>query len=213
VDRRCLSAITRWALLVVAAIFAASCTTQRVTEPPQTATEQLVVSAAVDHAVDNLRPAIAPGAKIFVDDRFVDMRDDAAIVPKYAIGAVRELILRAGGRLVDDRKRADLVAELRTGAQSIDRRTFLVGIPAIPIPVPTTGILTTPELPLYRRDLQRGISTLALTIYGAKSGMLAAATGPVYGSSHYVRGAFLLLFSWDQDDVMPADIANPPTEP
>jgi hypothetical protein len=103
---------------ILAALCLVGCTTEHVTEPLQTATEQLAVSGAVDHAVGNLKLALARGAKVFVDTGYVDTPDDKDVVlPKYMVGAVRDLILRSGGYLVDDKKSADVVAELRTGAQ------------------------------------------------------------------------------------------------
>src|SRR5580692_9374779 len=140
----------------------AGCTTVRLTEPSQTATEQLLVSTAVDHAIGNLKPVIAPGSKVFVDSTYFDT-DSSIVLPKYTIGAVRDLVLRAGGDLVDDRKQADLIVEMRNGAQSIDHKSFLIGIPSIPVPIPLTGTVQTPELALFKRDNQQGISKVALT--------------------------------------------------
>jgi hypothetical protein len=196
-----------------AALMLAGCSTEHVTEPTQTATEQLTVSTAVDHAVGNLNLALPRGAKVFVDTSYVDLPGDDkdVVLPKYMIGTVRDLILRSGAALVDDKKAADLIAELRLGAQSADHRSFLIGIPSITLPVLLTGAVTTPEVALYKRDLQRGISKLALTIYSAKTGALTQSTGPTYGDSHYIRYTALLLFSWSDQNIMPEIIANPGT--
>jgi hypothetical protein len=179
----------------------AGCSTERLTEPPQTATEQLLVSTAVDHAVGALKPPIKPGSKVFVDGQFFDA--DNVVLPKYTIGAIRDLILRSGGDLVDDRKTADQIVELRDGTQSIDHHGLLIGLPAIPIPVPAVGTMTTPEVALFKRDRQKGISKIALTVYDAKSGALAGSTGAVYGTSHDTSWTVLLLINWDTDDISP----------
>jgi hypothetical protein len=193
-----------------AAPLLAGCTSEHVTEPLQTATEQLVVSTAIDHAVGNLKPALARGTKVFVDPQFVDTPDDKSVIlPKYMVGTVRDLILRAGGSLVDDRKSADFIAELRTGAESADHRSFLIGIPAMALPVPLAGPVTTPELAIYKRDLQRGISKIALTMYSAKTGSLTGSSGPTYGDSHDIRYTALLLITWSDQDIMPDPIVNP----
>jgi hypothetical protein len=195
---------------VAAALLLASCTTVRVTEPYQTASEQLLVSTAVDHAIDNLKPQIPRGSKVYVDPQYfdIDASGNNIILSHYTIGAVRDLILRAGGNLVGDRKAADLIVEMRNGGQSINHKTMLIGLPAIPVPIPLTGTVETPELALFKRDNQSGISKIALTIYRAKSGALASSTGPVYGDSHDTNWTVLLLFSWESQNVMPETIPN-----
>jgi len=202
-----LSGAQRVHLLLVAALGAmlglAGCTTNRLTEPGQTATEQLLISTAVDRAVDQLNPTIPAGTKVFVDGQFFDMAPgDAALYSKYAIASVRDRLLRQGARLVDDRKTADMVAELRTGGQSIDHSDFLVGIPAIPIPIPLVGTFSIPKVALFERDRQTGIAKLAVTATG-KDGALTASTGPTYGESDHTQMVVLLFFSWTKEDLLP----------
>jgi hypothetical protein len=179
------------------------CSTIRLTEPGQTATEQLLISTAVDQAVGRLDAAIPAGTKLFIDAQYVDAAPgDAALYTKYVVASVRDRLLRQGALLVDDRKAADMVAELRTGGQSIDHDDFLIGLPAIPIPIPLTGVVTTPKVPLYENDTQTGIAKLAITAYG-KDGALTASTGPVYGESNLTHRVLLLFISWTNQDLLP----------
>jgi hypothetical protein len=108
---------TRLGLTAVLAL--AGCTTVRSTEPNQTATEQLLITTAIDHAAAELKPAIPTGSKVFVDPQYFDAAGDSAPYPKYAMGAVRDELLQEGAHLVADRKSADIVVEPRSGAQSI----------------------------------------------------------------------------------------------
>lgn len=194
--------------LIGPAVFGLSaCTTDQVVDASKNpAEQQLAVSTAVDHAVDNLKVEIAPQTRVFVDASYVDTSDKGIVLPKYMIGTVRDLILRTGARLADDRKSADVVAELRSGAQAVDRKAFLVGVPSFSIPVPLAGPLSTPELALYKRDNQRGISKIALTLYNAKTGALIDSTGPAYGDSHLTRYQALLVFTWSDQNIMPETI-------
>jgi Family of unknown function (DUF6655) len=192
--------------LAVAAIglMLAGCTTERITEPYQSATEQLAVSTAVDRAVAKLKLVFPPGSKVYVDGRFAELLPDKdTVLPKYAVGAVRDLVLRAGGHLVDHRKVADIIVEIHNGTQSIDHRDFLIGIPSFTIPIPLTGAVTTPTLALLQRDQQQGISKLSLTTYSAHTGSLIASTNPVYGKSHATRWTVLLVFSWRKQNLIP----------
>jgi hypothetical protein len=199
-------------LPALATLALAGCSTARLTEPAQTATEQLLVTTAVDHAVGALKPPITPGSKVFVDAQFFDS-DGAIVLPKYTIGAVRDLVLRSGSDLVDDRKAADQIVELRDGTQSIDHHGFLIGLPSIPIPIPAVGSMTTPEIALFKRDRQKGVSKIALTVYDAKSGALAGSTGAVYGTSQDTSWTVLLLISWDTDDISPPEEPKPASSP
>jgi hypothetical protein len=173
------------------------------------AEQQLAVTSAVDHAVDNLRPEIAPHSKVFVDSSYVDTEDKGIVLPRYTIGAVRDLLLRSGANLVPERKKADLVAELRTGAQAVSRKDFLVGVPSFSIPIPMTGPLSTPEVALFKSDTRKGISKIALTLYNAKTGALVDSTGASYGDSRLVRYQALLVFNWTKQDVAPEHIPQP----
>ncbi len=198
--------------MALAAIGLAGCTTERVTEPTQTATEQLLVSTAVDRAVDTLNAPLKPGAKVFLDPQFFDASDVNVILPKYTVGAVRDWLLKHGAHLVDDRKTAEVIVELRNGAQSIDHKSLLVGIPSIPVPIPLAGTITTPELALFKRDRQNGISKIAITAYDARDGGLTASSGAHYGRSEKTGWTVLLAFSWDTQNIMPEDIHAPPPD-
>ncbi len=196
--------------MVAVAVAMAGCTTVQLTEPGQTATEQLLISGAVDRAVAQINPTIPAGTKVFVDPQYFDTAPgDAALYAKYAIASVRDRLLHQGAHLVDDRKTADMVVELRTGAQSIDHHSFLIGIPAIPVPIPFAGTMTTPKIALFEKDRQTGIAKLALTAYG-KDGALTAATGPTYGDSDQTQWIVLLFFSWTDQDLLPESLKKWP---
>ena len=96
-----------------------------------------------------------------------------------------------------------IAAELRTGGQSIDHHDFLLGVPAIPIPIPLSGAtLSTPKIALFERDRQTGIAKLAVTAIG-KDGTLTASTGPRYGVSDETKWTVLLFLSWTDEDLLP----------
>ncbi|MEJ0068353.1 MAG: DUF6655 family protein [Pseudomonadota bacterium] len=195
----------RRARLVASALMLAlaGCTTDRLTEPGQTATEQLLISTAVDRAVDQLNPTIPAGTTVFVDAQYFDNAPgDAALYTKYAVASIRDRLLHQGARLVDDRKAADMIAELRTGGQSVDHHDFLIGVPAIPIPIPLAGTVTTPKLSLFETDRQTGIAKLAITAFG-KDGALTASTGPIYGKSDLTHKVVFLFFAWTHQDIKP----------
>jgi hypothetical protein len=183
---------------LLAALALAACSSSRESLPSRTATEQLLLSSAVDRAAQELTLDLPQDAPVFLDTTNFE-----AIDGKYAIGAVREQLLRRGARLMPDRALADVVIEIRSGALSIDDESSLLGLPAIDIPVPMSDV-STPELALVKRDERRGTVKLAAVAYDAHDGRFVDATGPVYGYSH-ITDWTVLVFSWTSSDVLPEE--------
>lgn len=177
----------------------AGCSTSRETEPARTATEQLMISTAVDRALDRLNVTIPEGTKIWVDAANFEGYD-----AKYAVGAIRDRLLHLGAHLVADRGQADAVVEIRAGALSTNSDDLLVGIPAIELPIPMAGAAKTPELALLKKNHDEGVAKIGITAYDAKSGAIAPFTlsEPIYGFSNRTRWVVLSFFGWTRTDLM-----------
>ncbi|HZD24956.1 MAG TPA: DUF6655 family protein [Alphaproteobacteria bacterium] len=192
-------------LLILAALLAlAACSTERETDPPRTATEQLLISRAADRAITRLNLPIPPGTKVFVDASNFQSIDSG-----YAIGAIKDRLLRDGAKLVDDKKAAQTVVEIRSGALSIDNQADLVGVPRTKLPIPLAGDLTIPEIAIYKERLRQGVAKLAATAYDAKDGALEGSTGSEYGFSHEKEWTVLFAVSWKRDDLLPRNERRP----
>lgn len=190
--------VARAATTVLLMLALGACSTHRSSEPGRTATEQLIFSTAIDRVCDQLALDLPAGSKVFVDASYVEGTDS-----KYLVASLRDRILRHGGNLVAARDQADLVFEPRVGALSIDRKKTLVGIPAIPLPIPLAGEFTFPELALFKRDRRQGVVKLALTSYDARTGALLNSQEPTYAFSHQTDWVVLLFVSWDSNNLMP----------
>jgi hypothetical protein len=179
----------------------AACTTATKSNPARTATEQMLISAAADRAAAELTVQLAPGTTGFIDVTNFDGTDS-----KYAIGAIRAHLLTQGVYIVDDKKKAQTIIELRSGALSTDTSETLVGIPSFAIPVPlSSGSLTTPEIALYKDTEQKGVAKFAATAYDAKKGSLLTAQDPQYGFSHKTKKTVLIFVTWTDEDGLPDD--------
>ncbi|MGH6984657.1 MAG: DUF6655 family protein [Stellaceae bacterium] len=192
----------RFAIAVTLAFLLASCTTMRQTEPQRTATEEMLISSAADRAVGELKLDVNGKAV------FVDASNYKGLDAEYTIAAVHALILKDGARLTADRKVADLVVEMRNGAQSIDKREFLIGIPSFDVPIPLAGSLTFPEIALYSRKEDIGVSKLTVADYSNATGASIGASGPVYGFSHDRQYKVLLFIGWKTQDFRPDEDAG-----
>jgi Family of unknown function (DUF6655) len=190
----------RSAASVLALLLLAGCAVTRESNPPRTASEELLISTAADHAADKIGATFAPGTKVFVDAQYFDATDG-----KYAISAVRDRLAHDGADLVADRKSADVVVELRSGAQSIDESSTLIGVPSLDLPIPLAGQFKIPEIALFKKARRTAISKLGMTEYKSKDGSYVATLGPDYGFSRATTWTVLLFISWTSNDFLPPD--------
>jgi len=193
----------RLALLIV---LLSGCTTARETDPQRTATEQLLISTAADRAAAAMRLDVGPDRKCFLDATNFEGIDG-----KYAVAAIRSSLLKQGTRFVPDQKLADTIIEIRSGALSINKSNTLVGIPAIPLPIPLTEGFATPEIAIYKSEEQEGIAKFAATAYDAKDGQFLDESNPPLGRSH-IKRKVLLSVSWIDNDVHAEAAAPEPQE-
>src|SRR5262245_36346895 len=92
--------------------FAAGCGTTRVTDTLRTATEQLLISKAVDEAVATLDFRPLAGKPVFFDSTFLD----GTVDQRYLVSSIRQHLLSSGALLQEERAKATYVVEARAGA-------------------------------------------------------------------------------------------------
>lgn len=172
------------------------CTETRTSNPERTAVEQLLLSTAVDRAVDEVSLNVPRGTRVFVDASRFEAYDKS-----YAISAFRDRVLESGARLVSLVNDAEVVVEIRSGALSTDGTKTIVGIPSFDVPIPLAGDLSVPEISLASRRQRLGVAKLAYTAYWRESGALADRTEPVQGVAGYRDWAFI-GFGWRSGDTL-----------
>src|ERR1700743_2743179 len=101
--------------ICLTALAISGCSTVTQTTPPRSATEQLLISTAADHAAAGMTNPAWAGKKVFVDSSTFDGYD-----PKYAIGAITDSLLRQGALIQSDKTKADIVVMIRAGALSVN---------------------------------------------------------------------------------------------
>jgi len=163
-------------LAIAAATLVAGCGSTRWSDTQRTATEQLLISDAIDRAVSELNLGVLAEHKVFLDATPVRQTLDSA----YLVSTVRQHLLAQGCILVDKLEDADYVLELRAGAVGTDRCDLLFGIPATKLPqsVPVQGVPSTiPEFALATKTEQRAVAKIALFAYNRHSGKLVWQSG------------------------------------
>ena len=152
------------ALLVSCASW--GCTTAQTSNTARTATEQLLISNAVDYSLDKVDFRPFAGQNVYFEEKYVDCVDK-----NYVIASIRHRLLSAGAALVAKPEAADVIVEARSGGVGTTTSESFVGVPEIVLP----GTVTLPEVRLVNRSRQEGIAKIGITAYDAKSGQ---ALGP-----------------------------------
>jgi hypothetical protein len=146
----------------------AGCGTTRWTDTSRTATEQMLVSDAIERAVSRIDFKPMSGQSVYLDTAYLNTVTDK----EYLISTLRQHMLASGCVMELSKDRAEFVVEARAGAVGTDRHDVLYGIPALNLPMaPVQGAPTaTPEIALARRTDQKGVAKVAVFAYHRESG-------------------------------------------
>lgn len=155
-------------LLPLIAVCSAGCGSRTFTNTDRTAIEQLLLSGAVDDALDKFDIPQVAGKSTYLDFTNLKCYD-----VDYVKAAIRARFAQIGAALAEDANSAEYVAEISTGAFGTEYKSFLVGIPSIPMPGSPTPL---PELALARKIEQTGIVKLLVFIHSK---------GKFIASDHY----------------------------
>ena len=156
-----------WRLALVAALGAIGCGTTRVSDTQRTATEQLLVSNAIDQTVSQLDFRILAGKPVYFDAQYLAGSVDRG----YVVSSLRQHLLACGCILKEDRAQATYVVEARSGGIGTDRYQVLIGVPEMNVPSLVPGQPTLiPEIPLAKRTDQKGVAKLAVFAYNRRTG-------------------------------------------
>ncbi len=96
-----------------------------------TATEQLLMSDAVDIAVAKIDFTPLEGQTVFFDDQYIkDYKGVGFVNSGYVVSSLRQQMVGAGLMLQDKKEDADFVVEARLGTLGSDTSEVVFGIPA-----------------------------------------------------------------------------------
>ncbi|MFO7955716.1 MAG: DUF6655 family protein [Candidatus Brocadiia bacterium] len=180
--------------LLLGCLAVAGCGSFRETFPPRSASEQLLISEAVDTAVADMPTDWMEDRVVYVETANLDAYDEP-----YVVQGLRNVVLESGGRLSQGRDGADVVLEVASGALSVDKGQWLLGIPELPLPIPFADeTLKLPELPLFKLVSYAGKAKLISTAVEADSGASHMELPVCYGRVHHrLWWAFVMgPFTW-----------------
>lgn len=191
-----LKEIYKTVIFAAVAICLSSCKSPTISEPKRTGIEQLLLSQAVDEAVMAQEIPQVKGKKLYVSEEYLESYDS-----RYVAGTIRALLSENGGYLVDDREDAEIIIEARSGALGIDSSSTLIGLPSIPIIIPTAGTISLPNLALYEAERADSVTKLSLLAYEADGGAPVFSSEPYKGQSHFHKYTILFLFTVNFTDI------------
>jgi len=172
-------AIRTLALLVV--LISCGCTNMKTTNTARTSTEQMLVSNAVDQALDKIDFRAFSGHAVFLDEKYVDCVDKA-----YLVGSIRHRLLHVGCRLVDKAEDAEIVMEPRSGSVGTTNSETYIGIPELTLP----GLLAVPEVRVATKSRQIGVAKIGIAAYDSKTRTSLGAGGTTLAESDDTNFSF-----------------------
>ncbi len=127
------------------------------------ATEQLLMSDAVDRSIASIDFRPLSGRSVYLDTQYVkNIKGNAFVNADYIISSLRQQMLAAHCYLEENAQDADYIAEVRVGALGTDAHDVTYGIPAsnalssAASLVPNApAIPLVPEISLARRTMKR----------------------------------------------------------
>ena len=196
------TSLSNWLGLVLLLGSAVGCVNkQRMTEPIRTVGEQLLLSTSIDRALSELDlEAIGrlKGFKVYLSTVYLQTLDQ-----EYLIGSLRDLLLSSGVLVVDDIAQAEMIVEIRSGANSLDSASVTAGIAedqALPNPV-TGAPIALPELAFFKKQNIVSLTKVALVAYHADSREHVFSSGTLLGGAYERHYQFLGLIRLRFTDV------------
>ncbi len=174
--------VVRAVTALVALAFLSGCATSNTSNTARTGKEQLLISNAVDQALDSVDFGPFYGQKVFFEEKYLDGTDKP-----YVVGSVRHRLMLNGATLAASADDAEIILEARSGGIGTDMSETFYGVPEVVVP----GMLTIPELKAATRTSQKGTAKLAFVAYDAKSKSVLGSGGTSLAISDYNDWAVL----------------------
>ncbi|RMG38869.1 MAG: hypothetical protein D6725_06550 [Planctomycetota bacterium] len=155
------------------------------------ASEQLLVSDAVDRAVAQIDFRVLAGRKVYVDNSFVQhVKSIGFVNAEYVISSIRQHLIASGCLLQPKADTAEFVVEVRVGSLGTDSHEVLYGIPATNATTVASSLIPSlpalppiPEIAVLKRNSQLGVAKLAVFAYERETGRPVWISGIMQGRS------------------------------
>src|SRR5262245_56110998 len=149
-----------YCLLLGLVVATGGCTSTKQSNTARTATEQLLISNAVDQSLNKIDFTPLAGTSVFVEEKYLDCVDKG-----YIVGSIRHKLLQARATIAAKAEDATAVMEVRSGGVGTDVASSFLGVPGFTMPC----MITIPDIKIVNRDRQKAVAKIGLVVYDAKS--------------------------------------------
>ncbi len=149
------------------------CGTTKFSDTSRTATEQLLISSAMEELVDEYDYSRLVGLKVFVKTA------NSSTDVDYLKSLVRQQLAANGAFVKDGEDSADYIVEIAPGAVGTNRYELMYGIPETTIPAlgTITSATSIPEFALIKRTDQKAQVKLRMWAYNKTTGAIIWQSG------------------------------------
>ena len=141
-----------------------------------TATDQLLMSDAVDATVAKIDFSPLSGKKVFLDTSYTKMlkAPNNLLDTDYVVSSLRQGMVAENVLLVETKDEAELIAEARVGTMGLDGHNVTYGVPASSAlsgagALAGASIPALPEMSIGRREAKLGAAKVAVFAYVKKT--------------------------------------------
>ncbi len=185
---------------------------QEMSRTPRTAVEQVLLTQAVEQALENLLVRLPEGVNVDVDATGLESGRSRLRMTNADLGAIdppsrdilyiRDVVAaelgRRGYRVSARDTESPYLVRVMAESFGTMQGTIFVGMP----PVQSVLIpFSLPELTLYKNQSQSGYARLHLDIYDNQTGEFLGSTPKLVGRSFYNQYTLLIFATWNRTDV------------
>lgn len=182
-------------LLLVMASMAVGCSlTRDVTKTNRTATEQLLLTQAIERSLKNLSLPLPDGSTVALDTAGLTGEGDEAFAGKVLATHLNQQGFRVLSNAADATYRVQVIIQ----ALGTEQGTSFVGMPQIQSMVIPFSL---PEIALYKNIHQQGVVRWSLDVYEAKAGRHISSSPWYEAATFYSQRTVFLFFSSKSTDI------------
>lgn len=152
----------QWLISLGMVVCCLGCASIRHSDTARTGVEQLLISSAVDGALNKVDLRPISGAKVFLDTQYLDSVDK-----NYILISLHQRLLANQCTLVSKAEESDVVLEVGSGGVGTDGSEFYLGFPGVSLPAPAPVMI--PKIALFQRNRSIGTAKLSLVAYDTRS--------------------------------------------
>jgi len=155
---------------------AGGCATQKESHTARTGIEQLLISSAIDQALDKVDLTPLRDRDVFLEPKYLDCVDK-----NYVLMSLQHRLAAQGARLQEKAETAEVVLAVGSGGVGTDAQELFIGIPEIPLPPPSP--IAIPRLSFLTRSKLNGTAKLVVIAWDAKTKAPLLASGTMLARS------------------------------